>query len=213
MNDTMTVGLIGLGKLGSAIGRLTAEAGQRILVADRPDDPVFGLVLESVLPDARAVPLAELLQEADVVVLAVPQPALAGLDLTAARGVVVDATNAWEYTDGPDSEHRTDADVWAARAPGVRVVKSLNHAAYAELLADAREHGAAGRRALAVVGSDDDAVARASAYVDSLGFDPVPGPSAAASLLEPDGPVFGVRLDADGMRAALPEGLEADSAR
>lgn len=213
MNDTMTVGLIGLGKLGSAIGRLTAGAGHRILVADRPDDPVFGLVLESVLPEARAVPLAELLQEADVVVLAVPQPALAGLDLTAARGVVVDATNAWEYTDGPDSEHRMDADVWAARAPGVRVVKSLNHAAYAELLADAREHGAAGRRALAVVGSDDDAVARASAYVDSLGFDPVPGPSAAASLLEPDGPVFGVRLDADGMRAALPEGLEADSAR
>lgn len=197
----LAVGLVGVGKLGAVIGRLAAEAGHELLVAERPGNPMFELVVGSILPSARTVPLAELLARADVVVLAVPQPALAGLDLSGVRGDVVDATNAWDAV--PAEDEGVDADWWARRLPGTPVVKTLNHAAYAELLTDARPAGAPGRRAVAVAGSDADAVDRVVAFVDSLGFDAVPAPAEAASLLEPGAPVFGGRFDAAGMREAL----------
>ena len=204
MDEPLTVGLVGVGRLGSAIGQLVAEAGHRLLVADRPDDRVFRAVVETVLPTARTVPLAELAERADVVVLAVPQRALAGLDLARTRGVVLDATNAWEPAEGPDPAHRVDPLTWAARLPGVPVVKSLNHAAYADLLRDARPSDAPGRRAFAVAGDDAAAVARVGALVDSMGFDAVATAAADAPLLEPDGAVFGRWYDAADLRAALP---------
>ncbi|MDY6054944.1 NAD(P)-binding domain-containing protein [Micrococcus sp.] len=194
----LTVGLIGAGKLGGVIGQLAAEAGHRLLVAERPADPTFDLVLSALLPSAHVVPLPELLARADVVVLAVPQHTLTGLDLREAVGVVVDATNAW----GEGAEGVGPA-WWEARLPGVPVVKTLNHVAYTELLADARPAGAPGRRALAVAGDDDAAVALAAHLVDSLGYDAVPVPASAAGLLEPEGALFGGRFDADTMRAAL----------
>lgn len=207
MDETLTVGLVGVGRLGSAIGRLVAEAGHDLLVADRPDDRVFQTVVQTLFPGARTLPLAALAERADVVVLAVPQPALAGLDLAGVRGVVLDATNAWEPTDGPAPAHRVDPLTWAARLPGVPVVKSLNHAAYADLMRDARPAGAPGRRAFAVAGDDVAAVARVGALLDSLGFDAVPTAAADAPLLEPDGAVFGRWYDAEDLRAALPHAV------
>lgn len=204
MDETLTVGLVGVGRLGSAIGQLVAEAGHRLLVADRPHDRVFRAVVETVLPTADTVPLAELADRADVVVLAVPQPALARLDLAAARGVVLDATNAWEPADDPETALRVDPLTWAARLPGVPVVKSLNHASYADLLRDARPSGTPGRRAFAVAGDDDAALALVARLVDSMGFDPVATAAADAPLLEPDGAVFGRWYDAADLRAALP---------
>ena len=88
MNDILTVGLVGVGRLGSAVGQLVAEAGHRLLVADRPGSRVFRSVVETLLPAADAVPLADVVERADVVILALPQPALADLDLARARGVL-----------------------------------------------------------------------------------------------------------------------------
>lgn len=204
MNDILTVGLVGVGRLGSAVGQLVAEAGHRLLVADRPGSRVFRSVVETLLPAADAVPLADVVERADIVILALPQPALADLDLARARGVLLDATNAWEHTDGPDSIHRMDPLAWTERVPGVPVVKSLNHAGYGELLMDARPAGAPGRRAFAVAGDDGAAVDLVASLVDSMGFDAVPTSAADAPLLEPDGAVFGRRFDEAGLREALP---------
>lgn len=203
MNDTLSVGLIGAGRLGGVIGRLAEEAGHDVLVADRPDSPHFSLVLGSLLPSARILPQADVLARADVVVLALPQSALPALDLTGVRGVVVDATNAWDAAPAAGPGTRIGPDWWAARWPGVPVVKTLNHLGYTKLLADARPAGAPGRRAMAVAADDAAALARGTQLVDSLGFDPVPAPAAAAGLLEPGGALFGGRFDADGMAAVL----------
>ena len=151
--------------------------------------------------------VAQIVERADVVILALPQPALADLDLARARGVLLDATNAWEHTDGPDSIHRMDPLAWTERVPGVPVVKSLNHAGYGELLMDARPAGAPGRRAFAVAGDDGAAVDLVASLVDSMGFDAVPTSAADAPLLEPDGAVFGRRFDEAGLREALPHAV------
>ena len=84
-------------------------------------------------------------------------------DLAALRGIVIDATNAWEATDGiaapAGAEPQLSGTCGLARdLPHLAVVRTLNHAAYTDLAADARPAGAPGRRALGVAGDDPAAL-------------------------------------------------------
>ncbi|QCP04871.1 hypothetical protein [Brevibacterium sp. CS2] len=88
------------------------------------------------------------------------------------------------------------------------MVRTLNHAAYTDLAADARPAGAPGRRALGVAGDDPAALEAVAALVDRLGFDPVVLGPDRAHLLDVDGPVFGRRLE----RAEFESALAAASA-
>ncbi|MDE1654809.1 hypothetical protein PWJ82_06145 [Actinotignum schaalii] len=217
--DKDLIGLLGAGKLGTAIGRLAAEAGFPLAVSVRPGNPLYDLTLPTLLPTARLVSFEELTRTADILILALPRPALASIDLTGVRGVVVDATNAWEATDGaaaggasdsgasdsgtPDhaaansgttpARHTTAA--LQARYPELAIVKSLNHAGYTELAAEARPHGAPARRTVAVAGDDAAARSRVAAFIDAIGFDPVELAAEHAPLLEPGGVAFGQRLE------------------
>ena len=200
---TQTIGIVGAGRLGTALGRLVAEAGDRLLVTDRPDAPHLALVVASVLPEAELVDLATITAEADVVVLATPLVVARELDLGDYGGIVVDATNAWEATDEATAHEVGTTATLAAAYPGACVVKSLNQSAYADLLVDARPAGAAGRRAFGVAGADEHAVAVVADLVDRMGFDPVPVGADAAHLLEPGGPVFGRKLVRDDLAEVI----------
>ncbi|MGC5614643.1 NADPH-dependent F420 reductase [Georgenia sp. Z1491] len=200
---TETIGIVGAGRLGTAIGRLLADAGYHLLVTDRPDAPHVALVVGSVLPEAELVELEEVARRADVVVLALPMASARDLDVEAFRGVVVDATNSWYDTDAATAHEVDTTAALAAAHPGARIVKTFNHAAYADLLADARPTGAPGRRAFAVAGDDADAVRRVTDVVDRAGFDPLPIAAADAHLLEPSGPVFGRRLERADLRDVI----------
>ncbi|WP_202866101.1 NAD(P)-binding domain-containing protein [Kribbella turkmenica] len=87
--------------------------------------------------------------------------------------------------------------------PGSRVVKTFNHMGYHDLEDGARPAGAPDRKAIAVAGETDDAMAVA-AVVDALGFDPVlAGPLAAGVRFGPDTELFGANVAADELRAML----------
>ncbi|MDY5148102.1 hypothetical protein R6G73_04295 [Actinotignum sanguinis] len=202
--DKDLIGLLGAGKLGTAIGRLAAEAGFPLAVSVRAGNPLYDLTLPTLLPTARLVPFEELARTANILILALPQPALASIDLSGVRGVVVDATNAWEATDGAaangtsntsaaPARHTTAA--LQARYPELAIVKSLNHAGYTELSAEARPHGAPARRTVGVAGDDAAARSRVAAFIDAIGFDPVELSAEHAPLLEPGGVAFGQRLE------------------
>ncbi|MGW9825465.1 8-hydroxy-5-deazaflavin:NADPH oxidoreductase [Brevibacterium pityocampae] len=215
-----TIGIVGVGKLGTALGRLVIDAGCELALAGRPGQPMLDLIVSSLLPEAQLVDFAELAARADITILAVPRPALAvprpalaGLDLAALRGIVIDATNAWEATDGiaapAGAEPQLSGTCGLARdLPHLAVVRTLNHAAYTDLAADARPAGAPGRRALGVAGDDPAALEAVAALVDRLGFDPVVLGPDRAHLLDVDGPVFGRRLE----RAEFESALAAASA-
>ncbi|MBS5748199.1 MULTISPECIES: NADPH-dependent F420 reductase [Actinotignum] len=219
-NDRDLIGLLGAGKLGTAIGRLAAEAGFPLAVSVRPGNPLYDLTLPTLLPTARLVSFEELARTADILILALPQPALASIDLSGVRGIVVDATNAWAATDGTHADNLSASGTSAtstapdhaaantsttptqnttaalqARYPELAIVKSLNHAGYTELSAEARPHGAPGRRTVAVAGDDAAARSRVAAFIDAIGFDPVELSSEHAPLLEPGGVAFGQRLE------------------
>jgi predicted dinucleotide-binding enzyme len=57
-----------------------------------------------------------------------------------------------------------------------------------------------------VAGDDPDAKSRVVALVDALGFDVIDaGPLSEGWRFQRDQPAYGIRLDADAMRAALSE--------
>ena len=200
---TKKVGIIGVGKLGTTIGRLVANAGHELFLLSRPEDSIRELTISVMLPDSSTLPLEEMKQVADIIILAVPQSALADLDLDKTRGIIVDATNAWETTytspaldNSADSSEPVESKAnprgfspIATMYPNLRVVKTLNHAAYTELTAEP------GRRALGVVSDDPAAQKIVSEFIDSIGFDPYPLRSARAQIIEPNGPAFGARLE------------------
>lgn len=149
------------------------------------------------------VDVATLVAQSDVILLAVPRRALADVPIEElAASVVIDATNAWEATDGIAAPAEGPSAL-LARNPRLRLVKTLNHLAYTDLLTDARPVGAPDRRALGVSGADTEAVALVAQVVDELGFDAVRLGPETGPLLEPAGPVFGRRLTAPDLAAAL----------
>lgn len=202
-----TLGILGAGKLGTTIGRLAAGAGWTVLLSDASADPMLPLIVSTMIPGATLVEPDELAGGSDVVVLALPFAHVPELDVAALSGrVVVDATNPWS-TDGTlpgaAAGSATSSDFVASLNPAMRVVRSLNHLAYADLAALALPAGHPMRRAIAVASDDAGARAAVAALVDDLGFDPVPRGWDEVPALAPDAPLFGAPLSAAELAAAL----------
>jgi predicted dinucleotide-binding enzyme len=204
-----TVGILGAGRVGTAVARQALRAGYRVLIAASGDPAAIGLIVEVMAPGAVAVSAADAARAADVVVLSVPLRKYATLDPAALAGkVVVDAMNYWPETDGhlPALEAAPSSSQMVQEfLPGARVVKTLNHIGYHELETDGAPSGTPGRRALAVAGGDDAARAVVFDLVERLGYDAVDaGPLAAGAALEPGTEIFAGRHD----RTALERLLE-----
>ena len=209
-----TVGIVGSGKLGTALGRLALAAGFETLVYSRPK-PTLAMILETILPGSKLVSLEEIAERADVVILAVPHTVAASLPLDTMRGVIIDATNPWEATGTANGSTLSPAEAF----PQLPIARSLNHISYEELVADAQpqlvgdgegqtsagDQTSAGplRRAVAVSSNHEAAAETAAELVAAFGFDPVRIPTSAATLFNADGRLFGAWLSADDLRAQL----------
>ena len=192
------LGLLGPGKLGTALARTALRAGVEVVVASR-QDPRH---LRRRLPGSQVTPAHELGAAADVVVLAVPLHVALALDPESLRGtVVIDATNAWGTEDEAALaavRHRVEgAEEWgtsellATCLPGAEVVKTLNHIGYHDLEDHGREAGHEERRAIAVASDHERAAELAAALLHRLGYDAArAGSLADGRRFEPAGGLF-----------------------
>ncbi len=203
-----TIGILGAGRVGTAIARLAVAAGYRVKIATSKPAADNALIIEIVTPGAEAVDAPEA-ADSDLVVVAVPLHKYKGVgaDMLAGK-VVIDAMNYWSVTDGDiadfEADDRSSSEVVAAHLSASRVVKSFNHIGYHEMEPDSAPAGTADRRALAVAGDDADAKERVAEFIDALGFDVVDaGDLAAGKNYEPGTEVFNGRFNAGELSTKL----------
>lgn len=200
MDMVKKVGIIGAGKLGVTLAQLALAAGYEVYIAGSGSPSKIALSTRIITPGAVAVRVAEAVQYADIVILALPLTKLAQLDATLFTGkLVIDSMNYWPEIDGKldtiikDSE--TTSQMVQRTLPNARVIKAFNHMAYHDLRDEARERGESGRKAIAVAGDSRADVNVVKRFVDSLGFDPYfIGTLDKSRVLETGQSAFGANL-------------------
>jgi predicted dinucleotide-binding enzyme len=204
------LGIVGAGKIGTAIARAAVEDGYDVAISGSGPAERIELIVDVLAPGAHPLSTEEVVGYADLIVLAVPMHRFRDLprDLFAGK-ILVDAMNYWAESDGVDKELAaapTGTSVvvqqWFSSA---RVVKSLNHLGYFKFEKSRRPRGTPGRLAMAAAGEDRAAVTEVLQLVDGLGFDGVDAGGLQAGLaLQPGGAVFGAGHSAEELSNLLP---------
>jgi 8-hydroxy-5-deazaflavin:NADPH oxidoreductase len=118
----MKIAVLGTGKIGGTLGRAFARAGHDVTFGSRDPDADSSAARDTT---ATVTDIAGAMDGADVVVLAVPGPAVAGVVREHAQSLggklVVDATNTIGGS-GPANSY----DVVTAAAPAVRYARAFN---------------------------------------------------------------------------------------
>lgn len=212
-----TIGILGAGRVGTAIARQAIKAGFDVMIATAKPAEEIALLVEIITPGAVAVS-AKQAASADLVVIAVPLHKYRSLDPQLFSGkVVIDAMNYWAPIDGEldDFEHdaHTSSEIIAAYLANSHVVKTLNHIGYHELEEDDRAPGAADRRALALASDHKAALALVAQFIDRLGYDAVDaGPLSAGRVYQPGTEIFNGRHSSSQLLSILAAELTPISA-
>ena len=203
----LKVGIIGSGRIGSAIGTLLVKAGHPVLFSSRKPEELKGLV-DGLGPLAHAGTVPEAISFGDVVLLAVPYGAIPQLGhdyaSSMAGKVLIDATN---FNLAQDGEAAVAAkrdgigETTASYFPGIRLVRGFNSINYLKLVPAAHSNPLT---ALPLAGNDQGALVIASGLVRDAGFEPVVvGPLSRAKDFSDGGPAFLQVLTAQELRQKL----------
>ena len=192
-----TVGFIGSGNIGSTVARLSAAAGDQVLMSNSRGPQTLAELAGELGPAARAVTAQEAAAGGDIVVVTIPLKAYPAVPAGPLAGkVVIDTCNYYPERDGqfPELEDgsATSSELIARQLPGAHVVKAFNNIFYKHLLGLARPAGAGDRSFLPIAGDDPAAKAEVTAYLDAIGFGAVDAGSLADSWRQQPGtPVYG----------------------
>ena len=194
------IAVLGAGHVGPVIARVAIEAGYHVSIAASGDPEQIELIVQVLAPGAEPRWAAEAVEEADLVVLAIPLHKFTTLDPSLLDGkLVVDTMNYWPPVDGIqemfEDRRYGSSEIVQRRLVRSTVVKTLNHIGYHELEDERRPRGSPERRALGVAGDDPRAVDVVAELIERIGYDAVRFDRLSAGrLLEPGGPVFGASL-------------------
>jgi predicted dinucleotide-binding enzyme len=203
------IAVLGAGHVGPVIARVAIAAGYEVAIAASGDPERIGLVIGVLAPGAEPRWAADAVDDADVVVLAIPIHRFPAFDAALVAGkLVVDAMNYWPPVDGVqdmfEDRRYGSSELVQERLARSTVVKTLNHIGYHELEDDRRPVGSPERRALGVAGDDPAAVELVGDVIERIGYDAVLLDSLRAGrVLEPGGPVFGASLRRSQFEPAL----------
>ena len=185
----MTIGILGSGNVGGALGSRWAEAGHKVLFSSRnPDSAEMKNLLGRAGANARAVRSPEAAAGADIILLASPWPATRPILEAAgslAGKILIDATNPLlpDLSGLELGTNTSGAEQVALWAPGAVVVKAFNTVG-AGVMADPLFPG--GPAMLLYCGDDRAAKGTVHGLAEQLGFQPHDaGPLTMARTLEP----------------------------
>jgi len=215
----LKLGIIGAGQVGATLVRRLRALGHDVFVANaRGPESLTELARET---GAHAVSVRDAARAGEIVVVAIPQAAVAKLppklfDGVSADTVVIDAGNYYpRHRDGRIEAIETGLTEsrWVAHTLGHAVVKAFNNVWANDLLNCGRPRGAADRFALPIAGDDPQAKAKVAALVNELGFDAVDAGGLEESWRQqPGSPVYTANRDVAGTTQLLAEAPKTRSA-
>ncbi len=142
----LSIGTIGAGREGGALGALFVKAGHRVMFSSRHPDTIKGLI-DELGPLARVGTVAEAVEFGDVVMVVVPYTAMEQIgkdygNALAKKVLVIDVSNPIERRDGAEIVKWVDDQGGAGLATakflrGAHIVRACNAINYAKLAADA----------------------------------------------------------------------------
>jgi 8-hydroxy-5-deazaflavin:NADPH oxidoreductase len=206
----MKIGIIGAGNIGGTLTRRFTALGHKVLVANsRGPETLADLASET---GATAVTVEQAAQVGDVVIVTIPLKNVSSLPAglftkTPKNIVIVDTGNYYpRQRDGriKEIEDGLTESQWVEKQLGRPVVKAFNNIYAEHLYESGQPPGSPRRIALPVAGDDAGAKAVVLRLIDELGFDGVDAGGLNESWRQqPDTPVYGTDLDANGVRHAL----------
>jgi 8-hydroxy-5-deazaflavin:NADPH oxidoreductase len=194
-DSSVKIGIIGSGHVGSALGRVWANAGHPVMFSSQKIDHDRELASQ-VGPNARAGTPSEAAAFGDVLLVAVPYGAMPDLGKTLAGAlkgkVVIDASNPFASRDGAIAERATREGaglVTAQLLAGAFIVRAFNAVGSASM-ADA--HNNAGHFGMPIAADYHNAIDVASRLIREIGYEPVlVGGLAMGKYLVPGTPLAG----------------------
>ena len=192
-----TVGFIGSGMIGGTVARLSVAAGYQVVMSNSRGPETLASLVEELGPLARAGSGEQAAADGDLVVVSIPVRAYASVPAGPLAGkLVLDTCNYYPPRDGQiaelDSRALTSSELIQRHLAGAHLVKAFNNIYYRHLQSLTRPAGAADRSFLPIAGDDADAKARASAFLDAIGWGTVDaGVLADSWRQEPGAPAYG----------------------
>ena len=204
-----TLGIIGAGNIGGHVARKAIDNGYDVVISNSRGPETLAALVAELGPKARAATVADAAASGDVVMVTVPLRAYASVPVEPLAGkIVLDTNNYYPQRDGNiaalDEKTDTSSGLLQKHLPTSRVVKAFNHIQAASIETDGTPAGTSNRRALALAGDDPEALEFAQKLYDQFGFDAVVvGGLADSWRVETNQPAYGVRQNADELRANL----------
>lgn len=192
---TQTIGFIGTGMIGSALARLTAEAGIDLVLSNSRGPDSLAEFATQLGPRASAGTIEDA-AGCDIVVATVPLGAHTKLPVDLLRGkVVVDTMNYYPSRDEKlpilDEAELTSSELVQRTLEGARLVKALFNLDFHHLYVNARPQGSPERTTLPIAGEDVEAKRIVADYMDRIGYDALDIGSLAESWrIEPGTPAY-----------------------
>ena len=171
----MRIGIIGAGRIGATAAKLLTRHGHQVAICNSRGQETLAQLVAELGPNASAGAPENVVEFAEVVLLALPWRNLDRLpraELFAGK-IVIDATN--PYTDDGqiiDLEGKTSSDRVASLLPGARIVKAFN-SLYWETLATGGQVNPDDRLVILVASDDVRAKSVVSQLIEDVGFAPV----------------------------------------
>lgn len=195
------IGIVGSGNVGTALGRLWAQAGHPVMFSSRSLDADRTLAKDIGANASAGLP-REAVAFGDVVLFAVPYRALPDLGKELAPGlkgkVVIDACNPFPDRDGDIANWAREKGAGLASAellPGARIVRGFNAIPAARMGAANKPSPRIG---MPIAGDDKAAIDVVAALVGEIGYEPVlVGGLAMGRHLIPGSPLAGEHSPAE----------------
>jgi predicted dinucleotide-binding enzyme len=191
----MDIGIIGAGRIGSALASQFAKAGHRVALANSRGPETLRELVDSISGDVRATDAAGAAEFGEVVVETVPLKSVGSLPTGGLAGkVVIDTANYYPGRDGEIDFGGASTSQWVAERLGApALVKAFNTIQAAKLAAEERpDLPVDDRLVIPIAGDDEAAKAAVARLIEDIGFGPLDSGSLADSVnQEPGTPIYG----------------------